>query len=167
MPGGVPGPCGHGLVAVVGLGCWFGPMTSGGSSDSVSLEPVSFKHSPVSAQASVSCQLPLLCFPLLLRPPANSSPVLPQSKLGYLALVLCTAHTLVYGGKWFLVPSSYKWCLPPVYMLSLVVPCAVLVLKFVLVFPCLDKPLTQIRQGWERNPQRPEPSHLIINKSAV
>ncbi|XP_064022987.1 metalloreductase STEAP4 [Pogoniulus pusillus] len=90
-----------------------------------------------------------------------------QSKLGYLALVLCTAHTLVYGGKWFLVPSSYKWCLPPIYMLSLVVPCAVLVLKFVLVFPCLDKPLTQIRQGWERNPQRPEPSHLIINKSAV
>ncbi|NXN92996.1 STEA4 Metalloreductase, partial [Rhinopomastus cyanomelas] len=76
-----------------------------------------------------------------------------QSKLGYLTLVLCTAHTLVYGGKWFLVPSSYKWYLPPIYMLSLIVPCAVLVVKFVLVFPCLDKPLTQIRQGWERNPQ--------------
>ncbi|NXN07699.1 STEA4 Metalloreductase, partial [Indicator maculatus] len=79
-----------------------------------------------------------------------------QSKLGYLTLVLCTAHTLVYGGKWFLVPSSYKWYLPPIYMLSLIIPCAVLVVKFVLILPCLDKPLTQIRQGWERNPQYSE-----------
>ncbi|XP_068013023.1 metalloreductase STEAP4 [Melanerpes formicivorus] len=90
-----------------------------------------------------------------------------QSKLGYLTLVLCTAHTLVYGGKWFLVPSSYKWYLPPIYMLSLIVPCAVLVIKFVLIFPCLDRPLTQIRQGWERNPRYSEPSQYVINKSAV
>ncbi|NXP04607.1 STEA4 Metalloreductase, partial [Thinocorus orbignyianus] len=79
-----------------------------------------------------------------------------QSKLGYLTLVLCTAHTLVYGGKWFLSPSSYRWYLPDTYMLSLIVPCIVLVVKFVLVFPCLDRPLTQIRQGWERNPQHSE-----------
>ncbi|KFO89856.1 Metalloreductase STEAP4, partial [Buceros rhinoceros silvestris] len=79
-----------------------------------------------------------------------------QSKLGYLTLILCTAHTLVYGGKWFLVPSSYKWYLPPVYMFSLIIPCSVLVVKFVLIFPCLDKPLTRIRQGWERNPQYSE-----------
>ncbi|XP_025895253.1 metalloreductase STEAP4 isoform X2 [Nothoprocta perdicaria] len=90
-----------------------------------------------------------------------------QSKLGYLTLILCTAHTLVYGGKWFLYASSYRWCLPSVYMLSLIVPCIVLVVKFVLVFPCLDKPLTRIRQGWERNPQYSEQSHYIINKSAV
>uniref|UniRef100_A0A8C3M785 STEAP4 metalloreductase n=1 Tax=Geospiza parvula TaxID=87175 RepID=A0A8C3M785_GEOPR len=76
-----------------------------------------------------------------------------QSKLGYLALILCTAHTLVYGGKWFLSPSAYKWYLPNIYILSLIVPCAVLVVKFVLIFPCVDKPLTQIRQGWERNPK--------------
>ncbi|NXK24579.1 STEA4 Metalloreductase, partial [Arenaria interpres] len=79
-----------------------------------------------------------------------------QSKLGYLTLVLCTAHTLVYGGKWFLNPSSYRWYLPNAYMLSLVVPCVVLVAKFVLIFPCLDKPLTRIRQGWERNPRYSE-----------
>ncbi|NXN27057.1 STEA4 Metalloreductase, partial [Nycticryphes semicollaris] len=79
-----------------------------------------------------------------------------QSKLGYLTLVLCTAHTLVYGGKWFLSPSSYRWYLPNAYMLSLIIPCIVLVVKFVLIFPCLDKPLTQIRQGWERNPQYSE-----------
>ncbi|KFQ27537.1 Metalloreductase STEAP4, partial [Merops nubicus] len=79
-----------------------------------------------------------------------------QSKLGYLTLILCTAHTLVYGGKWFLNLSLYKWYLPHAYMLSLIVPCIVLVIKFVLIFPCLDKPLTQIRQGWERNPKYSE-----------
>lgn len=90
-----------------------------------------------------------------------------QSKLGYLTLILCTAHTLVYGGKRFLNPSSYRWYLPNAYMLSLIVPCMVLVVKFVLIFPCLDKPLTRIRQGWERNPQYSEQSNYIINKSAV
>ncbi|NXK03616.1 STEA4 Metalloreductase, partial [Herpetotheres cachinnans] len=79
-----------------------------------------------------------------------------QSKLGYLTLILCTAHTLVYGGKQFLSPSSYIWYLPSAYMLSLIIPCIVLVIKFLLVFPCLDKPLTQIRQGWERNPEYSE-----------
>ncbi|NXW88383.1 STEA4 Metalloreductase, partial [Alopecoenas beccarii] len=79
-----------------------------------------------------------------------------QSKLGYLTLILCTAHTLVYGGNRFLSPSSYRWYLPNAYMLSLIVPCIVLVIKFVLIFPCLDKPLTRIRQGWERNAQYPE-----------
>uniref|UniRef100_A0A8C4V8P8 STEAP4 metalloreductase n=1 Tax=Falco tinnunculus TaxID=100819 RepID=A0A8C4V8P8_FALTI len=90
-----------------------------------------------------------------------------QSKLGYLTLTLCTAHTLVYGGKQFLNPSSYRWYLPSAYMLSLIIPCIVLVIKFFLIFPCLDKPLTQIRQGWERNPQYSEQSNYIINKSAV
>ncbi|NWV15007.1 STEA4 Metalloreductase, partial [Ptilonorhynchus violaceus] len=79
-----------------------------------------------------------------------------QSKLGYLTLIFCTAHTLVYGGKWFLNPAAYKWYLPDIYMLSLVVPCAVLVVKFVLIFPCIDKHLTKIRQGWERNPKYSE-----------
>ncbi|XP_025954326.2 metalloreductase STEAP4 [Dromaius novaehollandiae] len=90
-----------------------------------------------------------------------------QSKLGYLTLILCTAHTLVYGGSRFLNASSYRWYLPNAYMLSLIVPCTVLVVKFVLIFPCLDKPLTQIRQGWERNPRYSEHSNYIINKSAV
>lgn len=52
-------------------------------------------------------------------------------------------------------------------MLSLIIPCIVLILKFVLIFPCLDRQLTQIRQGWERNPQYSEQSNYIINKSAV
>ncbi|KAM3823321.1 metalloreductase STEAP4 isoform 1-T2 [Vipera latastei] len=73
-----------------------------------------------------------------------------QSYLGYLTLVLCTAHTLGYGGKRFLNPFSYPWFLPPVYLLSLIIPCIVLFFKFFLIFPCIDRPLTEIRQGWER-----------------
>ncbi|KAI1894344.1 hypothetical protein AGOR_G00114850 [Albula goreensis] len=75
-----------------------------------------------------------------------------QSKLGHLTLLLCTAHTFLYGWDKFLKPSYYKWYLPPGYMLSLIVPCVVLVLKFVLITPCVDRAITRIRQGWERKP---------------
>nr|XP_019571948.1 PREDICTED: metalloreductase STEAP4 [Rhinolophus sinicus] len=74
-----------------------------------------------------------------------------QSKLGYLTLILCTAHTLIYGGKRFLSPSILRWCLPSAYVLALIIPCTVLVIKFILILPCVDKTLTRIRQGWERN----------------
>ncbi|XP_043824768.1 metalloreductase STEAP4 [Dromiciops gliroides] len=77
-----------------------------------------------------------------------------QSKLGYLTLILCTAHTLVFGGKRFLSPSILRWYLPSVYVLTLIIPCTVLVLKFILVMPCFDQPLTKIRQGWERNSKK-------------
>lgn len=73
-----------------------------------------------------------------------------QSKLGYITLLLCTLHTFLYGWDKFLKPSSYKWGMPPVYMLSLVVPCVVLILKLILITPCMDHKVTRIRQGWER-----------------
>ncbi|XP_053464460.1 metalloreductase STEAP4 isoform X2 [Nycticebus coucang] len=82
-----------------------------------------------------------------------------QSKLGYLTLILCTAHTLVYGGKKFLSPSVLRWYLPSAYILALIIPCTVLVIKFILIMPCIDKTLTRIRQGWERNSK--------ISKSAL
>lgn len=73
-----------------------------------------------------------------------------QSKLGYITLLLCTLHTLLYGWNKFLKPSIYKWWMPPAYMLSLVVPCIVLILKLILITPCVDNKVTRIRQGWER-----------------
>uniref|UniRef100_UPI0037E94B4B metalloreductase STEAP4-like n=1 Tax=Semicossyphus pulcher TaxID=241346 RepID=UPI0037E94B4B len=73
-----------------------------------------------------------------------------QSKLGYLALFFCTFHTYLYGWDRFLSPTIYKWCTPPGYMLSLVVPTVVLVVKLLLLLPCVDRTLTRIRQGWER-----------------
>ncbi|KAL2084155.1 hypothetical protein ACEWY4_019673 [Coilia grayii] len=73
-----------------------------------------------------------------------------QSKLGHLTLVLCTAHCFLYGWDKFLQPSRYKWWTPPPYMVALVVPCVVLVLKLVLITPCIDHRVTRIRQGWQR-----------------
>ncbi|XP_053322462.1 metalloreductase STEAP4-like [Spea bombifrons] len=90
-----------------------------------------------------------------------------QSKLGYLALVLCTAHALIFGWNRFLNFSHYRWYMPPPYTLSLVVPCVVLILKFILITPCLDKRITKIRQGWEKPSKAPkqtkyENSHITI-----
>ncbi|XP_030226020.1 metalloreductase STEAP4 isoform X2 [Gadus morhua] len=73
-----------------------------------------------------------------------------QSKLGHLTLLLCTLHTYLYGWNRFLNPSTYKWWTPPGYMLCLVVPSVVLVLKLLMVLPCVDRSLGRIRQGWER-----------------
>uniref|UniRef100_A0A7N4PLG5 STEAP4 metalloreductase n=1 Tax=Sarcophilus harrisii TaxID=9305 RepID=A0A7N4PLG5_SARHA len=74
-----------------------------------------------------------------------------QSKLGYLTLVLCTAHILVFGGRKFVKPPELIWYLPPTYVISLIIPFVVLVLKFILVMPCFDRSLKQIQQGKERN----------------
>uniref|UniRef100_A0A668ARW6 STEAP family member 4 n=1 Tax=Myripristis murdjan TaxID=586833 RepID=A0A668ARW6_9TELE len=73
-----------------------------------------------------------------------------QSKLGHLTLVICTVHGYIYGWNKFLRPSTYKWWTPPGYMLCLVVPSIVLVLKLLLLLPCVDRTVTRIRQGWER-----------------
>ncbi|XP_029959539.1 metalloreductase STEAP4-like [Salarias fasciatus] len=73
-----------------------------------------------------------------------------QSKLGYVTLLFCTLHTYLYGWNKFLRPSTYKWYTPPGYMLSLIVPTVVLVVKLLLLLPCVDRTLTRIRQGWER-----------------
>ncbi|KAL8176279.1 UNVERIFIED_CONTAM: Metalloreductase steap4 [Gekko kuhli] len=88
-----------------------------------------------------------------------------QSYLGYLTVVLCTAHTLIYGGSRFLYARSYPWGLPPAYIFSLIIPCIVLVIKFFLIFPCIDRPLTAIRQGWERKPKNPSEPHNLSGSS--
>ncbi|XP_023258934.1 metalloreductase STEAP4 [Seriola lalandi dorsalis] len=85
-----------------------------------------------------------------------------QSKLGYLTLFLCTFHTYLYGWSKFLYPSSYKWYTPPAYMLSLVLPSAVMVLKLLLLLPCVDRTLTRIRQGWERTDPEDVSKKLLL-----
>ncbi|XP_043923430.1 metalloreductase STEAP4-like isoform X1 [Protopterus annectens] len=89
-----------------------------------------------------------------------------QSKLGFVTLMLCTGHVLLYGWNKFLYSSRYNWYLPPAYMLSLVIPCTVLVLKFFLMTPCIDRKLTKIRQGWEGNVKH-KPSQRYKDSSLV
>lgn len=85
-----------------------------------------------------------------------------QSKLGHLTLCICTAHGYLYGWDRFIRVSTYKWYTPPGYMLCLIVPSVVLVLKALILLPCVDRALTRIRQGWERTPPEPE---LGMNKA--
>ncbi|XP_063054508.1 metalloreductase STEAP4-like [Engraulis encrasicolus] len=77
-----------------------------------------------------------------------------QSKLGHLTLLLCTTHCLLYGWDKFLKASTYKWYTPPGFMLCLVTPCVVLVLKLALCIPCVDSRITRIRNGWESSGAR-------------
>ncbi|XP_069815570.1 metalloreductase STEAP4-like isoform X3 [Dendropsophus ebraccatus] len=83
-----------------------------------------------------------------------------QSKLGYLTLVLCTGHAMFFGWNRFLLPSRFNWYMPPAYTLSLVIPCVVLILKLVLIIPCIDTRITKIRQGWERSPSNKSEAKL-------
>ncbi|XP_043923431.1 metalloreductase STEAP4-like isoform X2 [Protopterus annectens] len=92
--------------------------------------------------------------------------ILSKSKLGFVTLMLCTGHVLLYGWNKFLYSSRYNWYLPPAYMLSLVIPCTVLVLKFFLMTPCIDRKLTKIRQGWEGNVKH-KPSQRYKDSSLV
>ncbi|XP_071239395.1 metalloreductase STEAP4-like [Salvelinus alpinus] len=80
-----------------------------------------------------------------------------QSKLGHLTLLLCTAHTYLYGWNKFLSSSIYKWYTPPGYMLCLVLLSVVLLLKLLLITPCVDRTITRIRQGWERGADQRNP----------
>ncbi|CAH2282403.1 metalloreductase STEAP4 [Pelobates cultripes] len=90
-----------------------------------------------------------------------------QSKLGYLTLLLCTAHAMVYGWDRFLIFSRFKWYLPPAYTLALIIPCIVLIFKFILITPCIDQRITQIRQGWERMSKTQKDTHLQNDNLAI
>lgn len=85
-----------------------------------------------------------------------------QSKLGYLTLFLCTFHAYLYGWDMFLRSSYYKWYTIPGYMLSLVVPTVVLLLKLLLLLPCVDRSLMRIRRGWERSMPPDDSTHKLL-----
>uniref|UniRef100_UPI00358F0156 metalloreductase STEAP4 isoform X2 n=1 Tax=Myxine glutinosa TaxID=7769 RepID=UPI00358F0156 len=79
-----------------------------------------------------------------------------QSKLGWLSLLLCTAHTICYGRLRFLRPESYHWGIPPLYIPALMLPCITISLKLPLLLPFLNRELRMIRQGWTRSRPRAE-----------
>ncbi|XP_031145535.1 metalloreductase STEAP3 [Sander lucioperca] len=82
-----------------------------------------------------------------------------QSGLGYAALTLSIMHTLFFGWDFAFFPSAYRYYLPPVYLLALILPCTVLVGRVFLALPCLMFRLAKIRRGWECTRHRP-PNHL-------
>ncbi|XP_059963074.1 metalloreductase STEAP3 isoform X2 [Mesoplodon densirostris] len=74
-----------------------------------------------------------------------------QSTLGFVGLVLSTLHTLTYGWTRAFEESRYRFCLPPTFTLTLLVPCAVILAKGLLLLPCFRRRLSKIRRGWEKD----------------
>ncbi|NXH17138.1 STEA1 Metalloreductase, partial [Bucco capensis] len=72
-----------------------------------------------------------------------------QSQLGYLALLLCTLHALVFAWNKWVDVQQFVWYTPPSFMLALFLPMVVLLCKGILLFPCVRKRIQQIRAGWE------------------
>ncbi|XP_071373995.1 metalloreductase STEAP3-like [Centroberyx affinis] len=76
-----------------------------------------------------------------------------QSRLGYAALTMATLHTLLYGWDRAFHGDQYRFCLPPTFMLVLVLPLAVLLGRLALSLPCVALRLRRIRRGWEKSRQ--------------
>ncbi|KAL1006709.1 hypothetical protein UPYG_G00075740 [Umbra pygmaea] len=73
-----------------------------------------------------------------------------QRCLGYTALVLVTAHALVYGWRKWVEPKQYVWYTPPSFILASLLPITVLLAKALLLLTGLHRRLEQIHRGWER-----------------
>ncbi|KAJ3611131.1 hypothetical protein NHX12_021147 [Muraenolepis orangiensis] len=84
-----------------------------------------------------------------------------QRSVGYMALLLGTAHALVFGWSGWVDPRRYVWYTPPSFILACLLPLAVLLVRAALLPPCLSNRLELIRRGWER-PARPTP-HSVRN----
>ncbi|KAJ7322298.1 hypothetical protein JRQ81_018585 [Phrynocephalus forsythii] len=77
-----------------------------------------------------------------------------QSKMGYVALLLCTVHAAVYAWNKWIDVGQFLWYTPPTFMIALILPVVVLACKVILLFPCLKKRLQKIRSGFDANAVR-------------
>ncbi|MEQ2187573.1 hypothetical protein GOODEAATRI_006023 [Goodea atripinnis] len=74
-----------------------------------------------------------------------------QSTLGYCALFMATAHTLLYGWNRAFDLRQYRFNMPPTFVLVLVLPFLVLLSRLALCVPCAAGRLRKVRRGWERS----------------
>uniref|UniRef100_A0A8D0L9L4 Ferric oxidoreductase domain-containing protein n=1 Tax=Sphenodon punctatus TaxID=8508 RepID=A0A8D0L9L4_SPHPU len=79
-----------------------------------------------------------------------------QSKMGYLALLLCTVHASVFAWNKWVDIKQFVWYTPPTFMIVVFLPIVVLICKSILLFPCLRKKIEKIRCGWDANTETNE-----------
>lgn len=72
-----------------------------------------------------------------------------QSYLGYLCLALALTHLLIYGVPWWITITRVFVLVRSFTFISSLLPILVLLLKFILLVPCLYVPLQRIRKGCE------------------
>ncbi|KAM6276633.1 STEAP1 protein isoform 3-T3 [Spheniscus humboldti] len=76
-----------------------------------------------------------------------------QSKMGYLALLLCTVHALVFAWNKWVDVNQFIWYTPPSFMVAVFLPIVVLLCKCILLLPCFRRRIKKIRCGWEATTQ--------------
>lgn len=74
-----------------------------------------------------------------------------QSSLGHCALFMCTLHTCLYGWSRAFDPAQYRFYLPPPFLLVAPLPACLLLLRSLLLLPCVALRLGKIRRGWEKS----------------
>ncbi|XP_019388454.1 PREDICTED: metalloreductase STEAP1 isoform X1 [Crocodylus porosus] len=74
-----------------------------------------------------------------------------QTNMGYLALMLCTIHALVFAWNKWIDINQFVWYTPPTFMIAVFLPIVVLLCKSALLLPCLRKRIQKIRCGWDVN----------------
>ncbi|GAA6099590.1 metalloreductase STEAP2 [Tachysurus ichikawai] len=70
-----------------------------------------------------------------------------QSTLGYIALLIATVHALLFGWKRAFEEESYRFYMPPTFVVAVALPVTVIVGKAVLMMPCVAWRLKRIRRG--------------------
>lgn len=74
-----------------------------------------------------------------------------HSKLGYVMMTLGVTHVCVMGmGTW--IKAGFPLVLSRVSFMSIALPSQAVVLRVVLLLPCLANRLDRIRRGWESHP---------------
>ena len=74
-----------------------------------------------------------------------------QSKLGLLCLLVSTIHVMIMAFHHW-IHESVGRLVQGMTFLVCILPWAILIMRVILLMPCVRKPLNRIRQGWERNP---------------
>ncbi|XP_068094675.1 STEAP1 protein isoform X4 [Hyperolius riggenbachi] len=74
-----------------------------------------------------------------------------QSKMGYVALLLSTAHAAVFGWNKWADLKQFIWYTPPTFMLASILPTLVLLCRAIFLLPCFSRRIQKIRCGWEAN----------------
>lgn len=77
-----------------------------------------------------------------------------QSTLGYIALLISTFHALLFGWQRAFLEESYRFYMPPNFVLALVLPVTVIIGKVLLLLPCVSRKLKRIRRGLDPNQSR-------------
>lgn len=82
--------------------------------------------------------------------------------------MIATFHGLLFGWRRAFEEESYRFYLPPSFVVALVLPVTVVLGKVLLLMPCLARKLHRIRRGWQADQGHRDLHHppLLLRGSA-